>query len=85
MTKHTTNTAAVAVGAMLFDVWFDPIEDARGGAAAARRRCEKFFVRALFGCVAGNCLMLALIAPEAGPSMQTHLSVLAMLLMVAYG
>jgi hypothetical protein len=28
MTKNTTKTAAVATGAMLFDDWFDPIEDA---------------------------------------------------------
>ena len=28
MTKNTTKTAAVAAGAMLFDNWFDPIEDA---------------------------------------------------------
>ena len=28
MTKNTTKTAAVAVGTMLFDDWFDPIEDA---------------------------------------------------------
>ena len=28
MTKNTTKTAAVAAGAMLFDDWFDPIEDA---------------------------------------------------------
>jgi hypothetical protein len=29
MAKHSTKTAAVAAGAMLFDKWFDPIEDAR--------------------------------------------------------
>src|SRR5580700_7851047 len=28
MTKNTTKTAAVAAGTMLFDDWFDPIEDA---------------------------------------------------------
>jgi hypothetical protein len=27
MTKNTTKTAAVAAGTMLFDDWFDPIED----------------------------------------------------------
>ena len=27
MTKNTTKTAAIAAGAMLFDDWFDPIED----------------------------------------------------------
>jgi len=43
MTKHTTKTATVAVGAMLFDDCFDPIEDAR--ARGGR-----------FGYVAGNCL-----------------------------
>jgi putative transposase len=28
MTKNTTKTAAIAAGTMLFDDWFDPIEDA---------------------------------------------------------
>ena len=28
MMKNTTKTAAVAAGTMLFDDWFDPIEDA---------------------------------------------------------
>ena len=28
MTKNTTKTAAVASGTMLFDDWFDPVEDA---------------------------------------------------------
>ena len=28
MMKNTTRTAAVAAGTMLFDDWFDPIEDA---------------------------------------------------------
>ena len=28
MTKNITKTAAFAAGAMLFDDWFDPIEDA---------------------------------------------------------
>jgi hypothetical protein len=28
MTKNTTKTAVVAAGIMLFDDWFDPIEDA---------------------------------------------------------
>jgi hypothetical protein len=35
MTEHSTKTAAVAAGAMLFGDWFDPIEDAREG---GRRR-----------------------------------------------
>jgi hypothetical protein len=28
MTKNTAKTAAIAAGTMLFDDWFDPIEDA---------------------------------------------------------
>jgi hypothetical protein len=69
MTKHTTKTAAVAVGAMLFDDWFDPIEDAR-----ARRE---------FWLCCGQ-LFLAGIALYTGPSLQTDLSVLAMFLMVLW-
>ena len=35
MTKNTTKTAAVAADTMLFDNWFDPIED--GGSRASAR------------------------------------------------
>jgi hypothetical protein len=88
MAKHSTKTAAVAVGAMLFDDWFDPIEDGRAMARRQRddHRGVKNFSRGSFGCIAGNLfMMLALIALDTRPSLQTYLSILAMFLMVAYG
>jgi hypothetical protein len=46
---------------------------------------EKFFVREFWLYCRGLFLILALIVPDAGPSLQTHLSVWAERLTVAYG
>ncbi len=88
MTKDSMKTAAVAAGAMLFDDWFDPIEDARARARRQRddHRGVKNFLRGSFWLYCRELfMMLTLIVLDAGPSLQTHLSVLAMFLMVAYG
>jgi hypothetical protein len=50
-----------------------------------RARAENFFAGFFWLCCRESLMMLAVIALDAGPSLQTRLSVLAMFLMVAYG